>query len=66
MTIQKHYLNIIYYHRIQIIIVGSPDIELLYCVKDIDLHIYWSLISMRKESTSKIMELSLNFKIVEV
>jgi len=40
MTIQKHCLNIVYYHRIQIIVVGFPDIELLCCVKDIDLHIH--------------------------
>ena len=66
MTIQKYYLNIVYYYRIQIIIVGSPDIELLYCIKDIDLYIYWSLIYIREKSTSEMIKLSLNFKIVEV
>jgi len=64
MTIQKHCLNIVYYYRIQIIVVGSPDIELLCCVKNIDLHIYWSLISMREESTSEIIKLFLDFKTV--
>jgi len=45
-------------------IVGPPDIELLCYIKDIDLHIHWSLITMRKKSTSEMMKLSLNFKTV--
>jgi len=45
-------------------IVGSPDIELLCCIKNIDLHIYWSLIAMRKKSTSEMMKLSLDFETV--
>ena len=65
MTIQKHCLNIVYYYRIQIIVVGSPDIELFCYVKNIDLHIYWSLICMREKSTSKIMKFSLDFETVE-
>jgi len=64
MTIQKHCLNIVYYYRIQIIVVGSSNIELLYYIKDIDLHIYWSLISIREESISEMIKLSLDFKIV--
>ena len=63
-TIQKYCLNIVHYYRIQIIVVGSPDIELLCYIKDIDLHIYWSLIYIRKESTSKIMKFSLDFETV--
>ena len=49
---------------LQVIIVGPPDIELLCCVKDINLRIHWSLITMRKKSTSEMMKLSLNFKTV--
>jgi len=45
-------------------IVGPPDIELLCCIKNIDLCIYWSLIAMRKKSTSEIMKLSLNFETI--
>jgi len=45
-------------------IVGPPDIELLCYIKDIDLHIHWSLITMRKKSTSEMIKLSLNFKTV--
>jgi len=63
-AIQKHCLKIIYHHRIQVPIIESPDIELLCCIKDIDLCIYWSLIAIRKESTSEIMKLSLNFETV--
>ena len=65
MTIQKYYLNIVYYYRIQIIVVGSPDIELLCYVKNINLHIYWSLICMREKSTSEIMKFFLDFETVE-
>jgi len=65
MTIQKHCLNIVYYYRIQIIVVGSPDIELFCYVKNIDLCIYWSLICMKKESTSEMIKLSLDFETVE-
>ena len=50
--------------RIQVIVVGSSDIELLCCVKNIDLCIYWSLITMRKKSTSEVIKLSLNFETV--
>jgi len=39
-------------------------IELFCCVKDIDLCIYWSLITMRKKSTSEMMKLSLNFETI--
>jgi len=65
-VIQKHCLKIIYHHRIQIPIIESPDIELLCCIKDIDLCIYWSLITIRKKSTSEMMKLSLNFETVSV
>jgi len=64
MTIQKHCLNIVHYYRIQIIVVGFSNIELLYCIKNIDLCIYWSLICMKKENTSEIMKFSLDFEIV--
>jgi len=63
-AIQKHYLKIIHHHRIQVPIIEFPDIELLCCIKDIDLCIYWSLITMRKKSTSEMMKLFLNFEIV--
>jgi len=63
-AIQKYCLKIIYHHRIQVSIIESPDIELLCYIKDIDLCIYWSLITMRKKSTSEIIKLSLNFEIV--
>jgi len=45
-------------------IVSSPDIELLCCIKNIDLRIYWSLIAMRKKSTSKMMKLSMDFETI--
>jgi len=57
-------LKIIHHHRIQVPIIESPDIELLCCIKDIDLCIYWSLITMRKKSTSEMMKLSLNFETI--
>jgi len=46
-------------------IVGSPDIELLCYIKDIDLRIHWSLITMRKKSTSEMMKLFLDFETIE-
>jgi len=64
MAIQKHCLKIIHHHRIQVLIIESPNIELLCCIKDIDLCIYWSLITIRKESTSEMIKLSLNFETV--
>ena len=39
-TIEEHCLKIIHYHRIQVIVVGPSDIELLCCIKDIDLCIH--------------------------
>jgi len=63
-VIQEHCLKIIHHYRIQVIIVGLPDIELLCCIKDIDLHIHWSLITIRKKSTGEMMKLSLNFKTI--
>ena len=63
-VIQEHGLKIIHYYRIQVIIVSSPDIELLCCIKNIDLRIHWSLTTIRKKSTSEMMKLSLNFKTV--
>ena len=63
-TVWKHHLKIVHYHRIQVIVVGSSDIELLYYVKDIDLCIHWSLITMREKSTSEMMKLSLNFETI--
>jgi len=64
MTIYEHCLKIVHYYRIQVIIVGPPDIELLCCIKDIDLHIHWSLITMRKKSTSEMIKPFLDFEIV--
>jgi len=63
-TVEKHCLKIIHYHRIQVIVVGSPNIELLYYIKDIDLCIHWSLITMRKKSTSEIIKFSLDFETI--
>ena len=63
-VIQEHCLKIIHHYRIQVIIVGPPNIELFYCIKNIDLHIHWSLITMRKKSTSEMIKLSLDFKTV--
>jgi len=63
-TIKKHCLKIIHYYRIQVIVVGPSDIELLCCIKNIDLCIHWSLITMRKKSTSEMMEFSLDFETV--
>ena len=65
-AIQKHCLKIIYHHRIQVSIIESPDIELLCYIQDIDLCIYWSLITMRKKSTSEMIKLSPNFETVRV
>jgi len=45
-------------------IVSPSNIELLYCIKDIDLHIHWSLITMRKKSTSEMIKLSLDFETI--
>jgi len=36
MAIQEYCLKIIYYYRIKIPIIESPDIELLYYIKDIE------------------------------
>ena len=47
-------------------IVGSPDIELLCCIKVIDLCIHWSLITMRKKSASEIMKLFLDFETIGI
>jgi len=65
-TVQEHCLKIVHYYRIQVIVVGSPDIELLCCIKNIDLHIHWSLIAMRKKSTSEMMKLSLDFETIGI
>ena len=64
MVIQEHCLKIIYYYRIQVIVVGPPEIELLCCIKDINLRIHWSLITMRNKSTSEMMKLSLDLEAV--
>jgi len=45
-------------------IVGPPDIELLCCIKDIDLCIGRRMIIIRKKSTSEMMKLSLNLETV--
>jgi len=45
-------------------IVGPPNIELLYYIKDIDLHTHWSLITIRKKSTSEMIKLSLDFETI--
>jgi len=57
-------LKIIHHHRIQVPIIGSPDIELLCCIRDIDLCIDRSMITMRKKSTSEMMKLSLDFETI--
>jgi len=63
-AIQEHCLKIIYYYRIQVPIIESSDIELLCCIKDVDLCIDRRMITIRKKSTSEMMKLSLNFKTV--
>jgi len=55
-------LKIIHHYRIQVSIIESPDIELLCCIKDVDLCIGRRMIIMRKKSTSKMMKLSLNLE----
>jgi len=57
-------LKIIHHYRIQVIIVGPPDIELLCCIKDIDLCIDRRMITIRKQSTSKMIKLSLDLEVV--
>jgi len=64
MAIQEYCLKIIYYYRIKIPIIESSDIELLYYIKDIDLHIGRSMITIRKKGTSKIIKLFLNLKTI--
>jgi len=61
-AIQEHCLKIIHHHRIQVSVIKSPDIELLCCIKNVDLCIYWSLITMRKKSTSEMIKLSLDLE----
>ena len=61
-VIQEHCLKIIHYHRIKVSIIESPDIELLCCIKNIDLYIGRRMIAMRQKSTSKIMKLSLDLE----
>jgi len=63
-AIQEHCLKIIHHHRIHVSITESPDIELLCCIKDVDLCIGRRMITIRKKSTSEIMKLSLDLKTV--
>jgi len=63
-AIQEHCLKIIHYYRIQVMIIGPPDIELLCCIKDIDLCIGRRIITIRKKSTSEMMKLFLNLETV--
>jgi len=55
-AIQEYCLKIIHYYRIKIPIIESLDIELLYYIKDINLHIDRSMITMRKKGTSKMIK----------
>jgi len=64
-VIQEHCLKIIYYYRIKVSVIESPDIELLCCIKNIDLCIGKRIIAMRQKSTSKMMKLSLDLEIIE-
>ena len=63
-TIQEHCLKIVHHYRIQVIVVGSFDIELLYCIKNINLCIRWSLICLKEESTSEMIKFSLDLKTI--
>jgi len=63
-AIQEHCLKIIYHHRIQVSVIESPNIELLYYIKDIDLCIGRRIIAMRQKSTSGIMKLSLDLETI--
>ena len=63
-VIQEHCLKIIHHYRIQVPITESSDIELLCCIKDVDLCIGRKMITIRKKSTSKMMKLSLDLKTV--
>jgi len=63
-AIQEHCLKIIHHHRIQVPIIESSDIELLCCIKDVDLCIDRRMITIRKKSTSEMMKLSLNLETV--
>jgi len=63
-AIQEHCLKIIHHHRIQVSVIESPNIELLYYIKDIDLCIGRRIIAMRQKSTSGIMKLSLDLETI--
>ena len=63
-VIQEHCLKIIYYHRIKIPIIESPDIKLLCCIKDVDLCIGRRMITIRKKGTSEMMKLFLDLETV--
>jgi len=63
-AIQEHCLKIIHHYRIQVPIIESSDIELLCCIKDVDLCIDRRMITMRKKSTSVMIKLSLNLETV--
>jgi len=45
-------------------VIESPDIELLCCIKNIDLCIGRRMIAMRQKSTSKMMKLSLDLETI--
>jgi len=63
-VIQEHCLKIIYYHRIKVSVIESPDIELLCCIKNIDLCIGRRMITIRQKSISKMMKLSLDLETI--
>jgi len=63
-AIQEHCLKIIHHHRIQVSVIESSNIELLYYIKDIDLCIGRRMIAMRQKSTSEIMKLSLDLETI--
>jgi len=45
---------------------GGVPLQLLCCIKNVDLYIGRRMIIMRKKSTSKIMKLSLDLEAVDI